>query len=143
MITGSVSDGYIERKSEGRFEGVLKVDGVELSPIEGQYFKKDGDIWLWLKRKPVLEYCEDTQAYDKREREPAWECYMQKQVEGQTVAFKGEFMFMRLRYYISGVWDSVLGMDSRQRLNIFVERMPRNRQTIINGINERKRNTNR
>ena len=88
----------------------------------------------------MLEYDFDTSTYRKREREPRWECYLKKQLDGDVVAYKGEFVFMRFRFGIEGVWDSVLGKDRLQRLNLYVERMPMSKQTIINGINERKRN---
>jgi hypothetical protein len=55
------------------------------------------------------------------------------------VAYKGEFAFMRFRFSITGVWDKVLGKD-KQRLNLFVERLPLPEQTIINSINEAKKN---
>ena len=47
---------------------------------------------------------------------------------------------MRFRFKIEGVWDSVLGMDKKHRLNLFIERLHMSEQTIINSINERKRN---
>jgi hypothetical protein len=45
---------------------------------------------------------------------------------------------LRFRYSIVGVWDNILGKD-KQRLNLFVERLPMSQQTIVNRINERKR----
>ena len=46
-------------------------------------------------------------------------------------------MFLRFKYSIVGVWDNVFGKD-KQRLNLFVERLPMSEQTIINSNNERK-----
>lgn len=141
MSNDGLSDGYLERMSGGTYEGSVFVEKrIDLSPIEGVYFKKDGETYLWLRRKPALEYDFETQSYRKRERTPKWECYLKKQLDGDTVAFKGEFMFMRFRYSIYGVWDSVLGNDKKRLLNLYVERMPMSEQTIINNINERKRN---
>ena len=134
--------GYIERKSEGRYEGNISVEGINLSPIQAVYFKNEGETYLWLKRKQLLEYDHETMSYTKREREPRWECYLKKQVEGSTVAYKGEFAFMHFKFSITGVWDKILGQDKKQRLNLFVERLPMNQQTIINSINERNRNEN-
>ena len=140
----SYVNGYVERKSGGSYEGVLRFEGgIDLSPIQAVYFKKDGSDYLWLKRKPLLEYDEKTETYRRREREPRWECYLKKQMDGNTVIYKGEFTFMRFKFYIDGVWDGVLGLDEKQRLNLYVERMPMSMQTIINGINERKRNEKR
>jgi hypothetical protein len=45
---------------------------------------------------------------------------------------------MRFKYSITGVWDKILGND-KQRLNLFVERLPLTQQTIINSINESKK----
>lgn len=138
------SDGYIERKSEGRYEGTLRIEGkINLSPIEAVYFKKDGEQYLWLKRKPMLEYDGREQKYKSRERNPKWECYLKKQVVDDTVAYRGEFVFMHFKFSITGVWDDVLGLDRKRRLNLFVERCPMSQQTIINGIKERKRNERR
>jgi hypothetical protein len=35
------------------------------------------------------------------------------------------------------VWDKILG-NEKQRLNLFVERLPMSQQTIVNSINEQK-----
>ena len=134
------SDGYVQRNSDGSFGGAIKIEGVDLSPIEAVYFKRDGDTYLWLKRKPLLEYDHKTESYKERQKEPRWECYLKKQLEEGAVAFKGEFIFLRFRFNIVGVWDAVLGNDKKQRLNLYIERLPLSQQTIINNINERKRN---
>lgn len=131
-------DGFIERKQGGTFEGRLTVEGIDLSPIEGKYFKVDGKTCLWVKRKKILEYSDTTQTYTSRERKPAFESYLTKTVDNSTIAYKGEFMFMRIRFSVVGIWDIVLGKD-RSRLNLFVERMPKSQQNIINGINERRK----
>lgn len=135
-------NGYIERKAGGEYSGGVQVEGIDLSPIIAQYFKQDGETYLWLRRKPVLEYDIETQKYNKREREPQFEVYMKKQKEGGTFAYVGEFTFMRLKFKIVGVWDNVLGFDIK-RLNLFVDRLPMKEQTIINGIKERIRNEKR
>lgn len=135
----SYVNGHLERKAGGKYEGKILVEGIDLSPIVGVYFKKDGQNYLWLKRKKVLDYDMNTLTYVERERKPQWEAYLKKQVNGDVVAYKGEFIFMRFRFSIIGVWDKILGLDKQQRLNLFVERLPMSQQTIINGINERKR----
>lgn len=134
------SDGYVQRNSDGSFGGAIKIEGVDLSPIEAVYFKREGDTYLWLKRKPLLEYDHKTESYKERQKEPRWECYLKKQLEEGAVAFKGEFIFLRFRFNIVGVWDAVLGNDKKQRINLYIERLPLSQQTIINNINERKRN---
>lgn len=140
MSNLGTSDGYVQRSNDGSFGGAIKIEGVDLSPIEAVYFKKDGDTYLWLKRIPLLEYDHKTESYKERQKEPRWECYLKKQLEEGAVAFKGEFIFLRFRFNIVGVWDAVLGNDKKQRLNLYIERLPLSQQTIINNINERKRN---
>ena len=78
----SVSDGYIERKAGGGFEGNVCIEGVNLSPIVATYFQHNGENYLWLKRKPLLEYDLKTQSYKQRNRRPSWECYLKKQIDG-------------------------------------------------------------
>lgn len=129
-------DGHLEKR-DGRYVGKLKVDGVDLSPIEGLYFKENGKMYLWVKRPPILEYNVAKGRFVPRPREPRWEAYLEKQPSA-AVAYMGTFAFMRFKYRITGIWDAVLG-ESRQRLNLFVERLPKQEQTIINAINERKR----
>jgi len=143
MFDDSYTNGHLERKADGRYEGNLSVEKVNLSPIEGQYFKKEGRTYLWLKRKPLLEYDEKSMEYKKRERTPKWECYLEKCMDGDTVAFKGQFTFLHWKFAISGVWDSILGRERQHRLNLYVERLPMSQQTIINSINERNRNERR
>lgn len=134
------SDGFLERRQGGRYEGELRIDGVDISPIEGVYFKERGKNYLWLKRKPLLEYDPDSQTYRQRSREPRWEAYLEKQGNG-IAAYKGGFAFLRFKYQIVGIWDVVLGKD-RHRLNLYAERLPRNEQTIINNINARNKEKN-
>lgn len=130
-------NGYLERKAGGKYEGTLTIEGVDISPIAGVYFKENGKNYLWLKRKPLLEWEYDQQQYIQRPREPRWEAYLQKQSDG-VVAYRGEFAFLRFKFSIVGVWDNVFCKD-RNRLNLFVERLPMKDQTIINGINERNK----
>lgn len=139
MFNGEYTNGYIERKAGGEYIGEIKVEGVNLSPIIGQYFKQDGENYLWLHRKPLLEYDMQTQKYNKREREPRFEVYLKKQANNDSFAYIGEFLFMRFKFKIVGVWDSIVGLD-KKRLNFFIDRLPMSEQTIINGINERKKN---
>lgn len=131
-------NGFLERKHGGRYEGILNIDGVDISPIEGVYFQEKGKQYLWLKRKPLLEYDFEAQTYNRRSREPRWETYMEKSMQ-QPIAYDGTCFFLRFKYRIFGIWDKVFGME-RQRLNLFVERLPMSEQTIINGINERNKN---
>lgn len=132
-------NGYIERRHNGGYEGKVKVDGVDLSPIEGVYFKQAEKKYLWLKRKPLMEYDFDSQCYKTRKRQPQWEAYLEKQSDGTVTAYKGEFVFLRFRYSIIGVWDAILGKE-KSRLNLYVERLPMSQQTILNKINERRKN---
>ena len=132
-------NGHIERNRNGKFTGAISIYGIDLSPIEATFFKDDdGDTYLWLKRSPVMEYDFETMSYKKRPRRPSFEAYMKKQMEDDVVAFKGQFMFMRFKFSIVGVWDTVIGKD-KSRMNLFVERLPMSQQTILNDINERKR----
>ena len=131
-------NGYIERRNGGRYEGCVSIQGIDLSPIEATFFCEDGEDYVWMKRKPVMEYDFESQSYRTRQRRPVFEAYLKKQMEESVVAYKGEFMFMRFKFSIVGVWDSVLGKDS-QRMNLFVERLPMSQQTVLGKINERKR----
>lgn len=132
--------GYIERGQNGRYGGKVNIEGVVLDGVVGVYFKKDGDNYLWLRREKVLEYDEKTMTYKEREARPQWEAYLKKQLEDDTVAYKGEFNFLRFRFSIVGVWDRILGNDKKQRLNLYVERLPTSHQVIINAINKAKQN---
>lgn len=133
-------NGYIERQPNGQYAGKISIEGVALGTIEGIYFKQDGDNYLWLKRRRILEYDADTQSYKEREAKPQWEAYLKKITVDDGVVYRGEFNFIHFRFSIIGLWDKILGTDSRHRLNLVVERLPMSQQTIINGINERKRN---
>lgn len=137
-------NGYVERKKDGTYGGSLTIEGITLQGgITAVYFKDDGENYLWIRRKKVLEYDFESQSYKEREAKPQFEAYLKKQIDNGSVAYKGEFAFMRFKYSITGVWDKVLGNDKR-RLNLFVERLPLSQQTIINSINEsRKKNDGR
>ena len=133
-------NGYVERQEGGFYGGNLTVEGINLSPVEAVYFRKDGENYLWIKRKPIMEYDFESQKYTTRARKPSIDIYLKKQLGGDgVVAYKGEFMFMRFKFSIEGVWDKILGKDTRQRLNLYVERLPLSQQTLLNSINERKR----
>ena len=141
-MTEGYINGYVQRTSGGTYDGKISIDGISLPAISAVYFKKDGENYLWLKRKKVLDYDEKSMTYREREARPQWEAYLKKQLSEDTVAYRGEFFFMHFKYSIVGAWDSVLGMD-KQRLNLFVERLPMSQQTIINNINDLKRNDGR
>lgn len=134
-------NGFVQRERDGKYQGKLSIQQIDISPLEATYFKdENGDDYLWLKRKPIMDYDFETQAYTTRQRKPHFEAYLKKQVGGDgVIAYKGEFMFMRFRWSLVGVWDNILGKDN-QRLNLFVERLPTSQQTILRSINERKRN---
>ena len=137
-------NGYVERKKDGTYGGSLTIEGITLQGgITAVYFKDEGENYLWIRRKKVLEYDFESQAYHERDAKPQFEAYLKKQLDGNAVAYKGEFVFMRFKYSITGVWDRVLGND-KHRLNLFVERLPLAQQSIINSINEsRKKNDRR
>lgn len=135
---GTYSDGYVERKAGGKYEGELAIDGVSLSPILAVFFKEEGKSYLWLRRAPLLEYDFEELRYKQRQREPRWEAYLSKYSDGK-IAYRGECAFLHFKYEITCIWDDVFG-KTRNRLNLFVERLPMNRQTIINSIKERNIN---
>ena len=135
-------NGYVERKQGGKYEGSLTIEGIMLPSISAVYFKDGEESYLWLRRKKVLDYDFESQTYKEREAKPQFEAYLKKQLDGETVAYKGEFIFMRFKFSITGVWDKILG-NEKQRLNLFVERLPMSQQTIINSINQSKRNDGR
>jgi len=139
---GEYINGYIERKSGGGFDGALMIESIDISPITAVAFKDSDKTYLWLRRKDMLVYDEKTQQYKTRKREPRWEAYLEKQMDGNTVAYKGEFHFLMFKYEIVGVWDKVFGKE-KSRMNFFVERLPMEKQDIINGINKRKSSNDR
>lgn len=132
------ANGYLERAGNGSYQGRLNIEGIDISPIVGVYFRKENETYLWLKRQRILEYDDVNQRYIEREAQPKWEVYMKKQTDNNVVSFKGEFFFLRFRFTIIGFWDKVLGNDKHHRLNLVVERMQMSQQTIINKINARK-----
>ena len=134
-------NGHIQRECGGRYTGQVSVDGIDLSPIEATFFEAEGKNYLWLKRQPVKEYDWETSTFKTRQAKPQWEAYLEKQMDNDVVAYKGQFAFMRFKYEISAVWDTVLGRE-KTRMNLFVERLPMSEQTILTSINERKRNSN-
>lgn len=140
MMYDDYISGYLECDTHNEYIGQLSIEGIDISPITGVYFKQDGVTHLWLRRCKVVEYDLDTATYSRREASPFFEAYLKKTAADGVVAFKGEFTFLRFKFSIVGVWDAVLGTDKRHRLNLFVERLPINQQTIINKINERLKN---
>ena len=124
------ANGFLERTAGGRYIGRIKIEGVDLSPIVGTYFKEDGRNYLWLRRQPVIEYDIDRNEYVNKTPRPTWEVYMEKQ-STPTIAYRGSFVFFHFRFDIVGIWDDVHKLD---KLNFFVERSEE--QTIINEINK-------
>lgn len=128
-------DGFLESKSNGRYEGELSIEGISLSPIVGVMFKENGKTYLWLRRKDMLVYDMETQRYIKKKKVPQWEAYLEKHLTNNLVSYKGVFCFMRFRFSIVGIWDNVFGRD-KKRINFFVERLPQEQQDIINELND-------
>ena len=136
-MDGDYINGYIQRTKSGSYEGKVSIEGISLPNIFAVFFEKESENYIWLKRKKVLEYDDNSKTYIERDARPQWEVYLKKQIDDNAVAYKGEFFFMHLKYSIVGVWDKVFGND-KQRLNFFIERLPMSQQTIINSINAQK-----
>lgn len=136
-MTEYTNAGFLQKTKDG-FEGNLNIEDIDISPIEGMFFvyEKDKKQYLWLKRKPMMEYNIDAKKYVFRAREPRWEVYMKKHGYGD-VAFTGEFVFLHFKFKIDGIWDKSENGQKKKRINLFVERLPMQDQTIINNINER------
>lgn len=140
MTSGEYINGYVQRNQGGKYVGELIIDGVNLTGgISGVYFEQEGKKYLWIKRLPIMEYDFDSCEYITRNRKPAFECYLEKQIEKNSFVYKGTFVFLHFKYSILGMWDSVLGHDKKRRLNLYVERLPMEEQTIIKSINQRKK----
>lgn len=132
------NQGYIEIV-KGECVGELSIDGVDISPITGYYFKYQGTSWLWVKRKRILEYSFETNEYKSKSPTPMFEVYMQKETKKQsTIAYKGTFIFFKFKYKIFGIWDTNEKNKKKQRLNLYVERLPMEEQNIINNIKSLK-----
>lgn len=131
--------GYIER-NRGGYVGELNIDGIDISPISAVYFKDNGTHWLWVKRKKILEYSFETNSYTSREPLPTFEAYLVKQNKISDVAYKGEFIFFKFKYKIFGTWD--VNSKSKDKLNLYVERLPSEEQNIIKGLNLIAKNKN-
>ena len=132
------TSGYIEM-IDGKYQGKLEIEGIDISPVIGLFFQQDGENWLWIKRKDVMEYDICSGEYIKRKARPYWECYLKKQDKG-IVAYRGYFIFSHFKYELSGVFDKF--MRDVDRLNLFVDRLPRDEQNIINNINKRNKEQN-
>lgn len=138
-MTRYSNTGFLEKQRDGFF-GELIVDEVDLSPINGMFFVYEKDLkqYLWLKRKPILEFNDKRKVYEMRAREPRWEAYLVKKNKGD-IAYEGEFIFLHFKFKIVGIWDKSEYGKKKQRINFFIERLPRDKQTIIININKRKK----
>lgn len=125
--------GYIER-TKGEYVGELSIDGVNISPIVGFFFKDEKTRWLWVKRKKILEYDMETSTFITKNPTPMFEAYLQKQTNG-NIAYKGEFVFFKFKYSIVAFFDDAKTQD---KLIFAVERMPIQQQNILNRIKEIK-----
>lgn len=137
MFYNEFVNGQIQRHNGGRYTGQISVDGIDLSPIEAMFFEEGGKKYLWLKRQLIKEYDWEASTFKTRQAKPHWEAYLEKQIENDTVAYKGRFNFLRFRYEIVAVWDNRYGLE-KNRMNLYVERLPMSEQTILTSINERK-----
>lgn len=137
-MTENTNRGYLQKEGK-EYVGKIIIEDVDLSPIEGKFFiyNKDGKQYLWIKRKPILVYDYNIQRYEKRPREPRWETYLQRQ-ENESIAYVGTFIFLHFKYKIQGIWDITKNGKKTKKMNLFIERLPMQEQTIINTISERK-----
>lgn len=137
-MTSYTNTGYIQKGKNG-FEGEITIEDIVLSPIEGKFFvyKKDKRQYLCLKRKPILEYNQEIKRYETRPREPRWETYLQRQ-DNDNIPYVGTFVFLHFKFKIQGTWDLTDMGKKTKKMNLFIERLPMQEQTIINTISERK-----
>lgn len=129
------NNGYIEKK-KGEYIGELSIDGVDISPIVGIYFKDKGKHWLWIKRKRILEYDIESQSFRTRNPSPMFEIFLKKEKQGSPIAYKGICTFFRFKYTMTAVWDKF--SKDKERLNLYVDRLPLQEQNIINKLKQIK-----
>ena len=136
-MTPYTNTGYIQKGGNG-FEGEITIEDIVLSPIEGKFFiyKKDKKQYLWLKRKPILEYNQEIKRYETRPREPRWETYLQRQ-DNDNIPYVGTFVFLHFKFKIQGTWDLTDIGKKYKKMNLFIERLPIHEQTIINTISKK------
>lgn len=125
------NSGSIE-KTKGEYIGTLNIDGVDISPIVAYFFTKNHIKWLWIKRRQILEYDIDNNVFTKKNPTPKFEVYMKKQQHG-NIAYKGEFVFFKFKYDIFAIWHESNG---KEKLELYVERVPKENQNILNSINK-------
>lgn len=134
IFENTYANGYLERKTNGGYEGEISIEGVDLSPIVGIFFKEKGKQYLWLKRKKIVDYDHKQGIFVSRSPSPYWETYLGTN-SNQMSRYKGEFFFFHVKFNIYGIWD---GIDKkRNRMNFFIDRVPMSEQTIINNINKK------
>lgn len=121
--------GYIQLV-KGEYVGELVIDGVDISPITGFFFKDKGTQWLWIKRKRLLEYDFETNEFRTKNPTPQFEAYLKKQNNGR-VAYQGNFIFFKFKYLITAIWEDG---NKKGKLELFVERLPNEQQNILNNI---------
>ena len=123
--------GYIER-TKGEYVGELSIDGVNISPIVGFFFKDGSTRWLWVKRKKILEYDMETSTFVTKNPTPMFEAYLRKQPNG-NIAYRGEFVFFKFKYSIVSFWDDA---KTQSKMTFAIERLPMKEQNILNKIKE-------
>lgn len=123
--------GYIER-TKGEYVGELSIDGVNISPIVGFFFKDGSTRWLWVKRKKILEYDMETSTFVTKNPTPMFEAYLRKQPNGNIV-YRGEFVFFKFKYSIVSFWDDA---KTQSKMTFAIERLPMKEQNILNKIKE-------
>lgn len=126
-----LNGGYIEL-TKGEYVGELSIDGVNISPIVGFFFKDKRTRWLWIKRKRILEYDFENGTFANKDPKPSFETYLQKQSSG-NVAYKGEFVFFKFKYSVVAFWDDE---KTKRKMTLSVERLPNKQQNILNKIKE-------
>lgn len=128
------NNGYI-KLVKGEYVGELVIDGVDISPITGYFFKDNRTQWLWIKRRRILEYDIEKDEYKTKNPKPQFEAYLKKQ-NGGNIAYQGEFVFFKFKYLVTAIWN-----DGKKDgvLNLFVERLPIEQQNILNKIKEIKK----
>lgn len=128
------ANGYLERKAGGLYHGDMVIEGVDVSPIVGTFFKDEGENYLWLRRQSIFEYNLDTGEYVSKTPRPMWQVYLKEQKDKQ-IAYRGSFIFFHFKFNIVGIWDNLHKYD---KLVFFVERAAREEQSIINEINKKR-----
>ena len=121
--------GYVSRDNKEGYVGFANIDGCVIK-INCAFFMTTKPNYIYLQRCSKLKYDDKNKTFIEYNPYPTFQAKLNATKRGDSVSFRGEFMFVSFRYSICAFWED----KDKKLLKFDIERCEK--QPLLERINE-------